>query len=373
MSEKGNAIFTIAFLASVIVIFTIADLFHGTKLFSESENRLLAQKPKWSAQALFQGEYTSDYEKYVTDQFVGRDKWIYLKTKTDLLLQRKTINGIYLGEDGYLIEQHLPEAYPAQLEDEKLALLAPLVTEWNATVMLVPTADNILKEKLPAYAPYYDETALLERVAQLAGEERYVDVYAALRRHAGEEIYYRTDHHWTSLGAYYGYLAWAETAGVEPAAYDPDGMATASEEFLGTLHSKINIDWEPDCLRYFPETMEQTPHITYDYTETARSYYEESYLDTKNKYGFFLDDNHGLVEIETGYRNGKTLFVLKDSYANSVIPLLAPHYEKIYVVDLRYYNGRLFGLMEQCRPEQGMDVLILYNCIHFLEDFRYFK
>ena len=86
-----------------------------------------------------------------------------------------------------------------------------------------------------------------------------------------------------------------------------------------------------------------------------------------------MDDNHAFVEIETGYHNGKVLFVLKDSYANCFVPLLLPHYEKIYVMDLRYFNGRLYGFMEKYEPEEGMDVLVLYNCIHFLEGFSYMQ
>lgn len=113
--------------------------------------------------------------------------------------------------------------------------------------------------------------------------------------------------------------------------------------------------------------------VTYDLKDTKDSCYEESYLETRNKYGFFLDDNHALIEIETDYRNGKTLFVIKDSYANCFVPLLIPYYEKIYVMDLRYFNGRLFGFMERYEPEEGMDVLVLYNCIHFLEDFSYLE
>lgn len=372
MKEKTNAIFNIFFLSSIILIFTVMDFVRADRLFSATENRLLAQKPKFSIQELFFGSYTSDYEKYVTDQFVSRDKWIYIKTQTDRLLGKKTVNGVYLGAGKYLIEQHLPQNYTAELESQKLALLEELVNEWDAVVMLVPTADNILTDKLPSYVPYYDESALLDRVAEMVGENRYVDVYSVLKEHSGEDIYYRTDHHWTSRGAYYGYLAWAKTMGVEPWTYDIENMATASENFLGTLHSKINLDWPGDRLQYFPETLQRQPAITYDLTVKADSYYESSHLDTKNQYAFFLDDNHALVEIDTGYQNGRTLFVVKDSYANSFIPLLAPHYEKIYVLDPRYFNGRLFSFMRQCEPEAGMDVLVLYNCIHFLEDFIYY-
>ncbi len=385
MNEKRNAAFTIALIASILLVFTAADLIQGDRLFSEAENRVLASRPKFSVEALLQGSYTKNYETYATDQFVSRDKWIAIKTYTDISLCKEEINGVYLGKDGYLIEQHLPEDYPDELVEEKLALLKKLVERWDAQVMLVPTADNILRDKMPAYAPYYDQTVLLGRVEEEIGEENYIDVFASLKEHTQEQIYYRTDHHWTSLGAYYGYLAWAgaqkdqtsqdkETGQSEEAGrYGAEGLATAAEGFLGTLHSKVNIKTGTDTIQYFPETLDRPLKVTYDLKEIKDSCYAESYLDTKNKYGFFLDDNHAIVEINTDYHNGKTLFVIKDSYANCFVPLLIPYYERIYIMDLRYFNGRLFSFMEAREPEDGMDVLVLYNCIHFLEGFRYLQ
>lgn len=371
MNEKRNAIFTAGVIFSIILIFTVADFIVPDRLFSESENRILASKPEFSREALLQGTYTENYETYVTDQFVGRDKWISVKTCLDILLQKKDINGVYLAEDNCLIEQHKPEDYPEELEEEKLALLEKLVQRWDATVMLVPTADNILTDKLPEYAPYYDETDLLARVKDLVGEERYVDAYTALREHRNEEIYYRTDHHWTSLGAYYGYRAWLDTVRKVPLIRDAEGRETVAEDFLGTLHSRIRLPMEGDKIQYYVDTEYKPVTVTYDFKRATDSFYEEKYLDTKNKYGYFLDDNHAFVEIQTSYPNGRTLFVIKDSYANCMIPMLARHYEKVYVLDLRYFNGRLFDFMEKYEGERGMDVLVLYNCIHFLEDFKY--
>lgn len=371
MEEKKNALFTTAVIAAIIGIFTIADLCRGDRLYSETENRLLAARPAVSRENVFSGKYAEDYESYVTDQFVSRDKWIGIKTGLDILLQKKEINGVYLGADDYLIEQHLPEDYSEILEAKKTELLQELVAEWDAAVMLVPTADNILTDKMPANAPCYDQAAFLERVAAQVGDTHYVDVYGSLKAHAEEDIYYRTDHHWTSLGAYYGYLAWAEYRGETPYAYRTNAMTVVSEDFLGTLHSKTNLDREGDVIRYFRGTEKRPVTVTYDFERVTDTFYEKSYLDTKNQYGFFLDDNHAFIQIDTSYRNGKTLFVIKDSYANSMVPLLTPHYERIYVVDLRYYNGRLSALMKQMEPEGGMDVLVLYNCIHFLEDFTY--
>ncbi len=373
MGEKRNALITIALISAIIIILTAADFIYEDRMFSETENRVLASKPKFSAETLFKGSYTQDYETYVTDQFVSRDKWIRIKTYTDIFLQKREIGGVYLGADGYLLEQHLPEKYTTGQETKKIDLLEKLVQRWDATVMLVPTADNILTDKLPAYAPYYDETRLLGLVEERVGSEHWVDVYSILKEHAGEEIYYRTDHHWTSLGAYYGYLAWAEAQGETAEVYKIEDLETVTEDFLGTLHSKVNLDMKGDAIQYFPSTLSRPMTITYDFKRTTDTCYEKSHLDTKNKYAFFMDDNHAFVEIDTDYHNGKVLFVIKDSYANCFVPLLLPYYEKIYVLDLRYFNGRLFGFMEQYEPEGGMDVLVLYNCVHFLEDFLYWQ
>ncbi len=371
MNRKFNVILNVAVICVILLTFTIADLLHEDRLFSSMENRVLASKPEISKEGLLDGSFMQKYDTYVTDQFVGRDKWIRIKTVADICLQKNEINGVYLGKDGYLIEQHLEEDYPQELVEQKLALLEKLVERWDAKVMLVPTADNILTRKLPAYAEVYDERVLLEQAADSVGEEHMIDVYDILSAHQDEEIYYRTDHHWTSRGAGYGYQAWAASAGEIPVIDSVDSTETVSQNFLGTLHSKINLPVEPDTIERFPITGTLPVQITYDLQQESGSFYEESYLETKNQYGYFLDDNHAFIEIDTGCANGRTLFVIKDSYANCMIPLLAFHYEKIYVVDLRYMNSKLFPFMESYEPESGMDVLVLYNCIHFLEEFRY--
>lgn len=373
MDDKRNEILTISVICGIILAFAIANIFKEDRLFSENENRVLTQKPEFSMKELLAGDYTSEYESYVTDQFISRDTWIAIKTGMDLLLQKDEINGVYLGKDGYLIEQHLPQEYTTEMEEEKLALLEELVERWNADVMLVPTADNVITDKLPAYAPVYDQKQFLDKVRERIGEEHFVDTYTMLREHAQEDIYYRTDHHWTTRGAYYGYLAWVEACNKMPHNYNIDALKYVTGEFKGTLHSKTNLDVQAEKIGVFHNTFIEGMKVTYDFTKTADSLYEESHLDTKNKYGYFLDDNHAFVEIQTGAPNAGTLFIIKDSYANSMIPMLSSHYSTIYVLDLRYFNSRLFSFMEAYEPEEGMEVLVLYNCIHFLEDFKYYK
>lgn len=372
MSEKKNALFTIGILAGIILIFTIADLFNKDRVYSDMEMRLLAGKPEFDRENVLFGDFTGEYEDYITDQFPGRDKLVGVKTRADILLGKKEVGGVYIGEDGYLIEQHLPEEYTAELEDEKLVLLEKLVEKWDAEVMLIPTADNIISDKMPAYADFYDEASFLEKVKAYVGEENYIDVYSILKEHSDEDIYYKTDHHWTTLGAYYGYQAWTEGTSSFKFPYDPEKMTTVSDDFQGTLHSRVPVVSTMDEIKILPATTFREVSVTYDLDKTTASLYEDSYLNGKNQYGYFLDDNHAFIKIDTDYHNGRTLFVIKDSYANSFIPLLQPHYETIYVVDLRYYNGLLFKLMDNCEPRGGMDVLVLYNCIQLLEDFKYY-
>lgn len=372
-NEKLHAGMTVALLALVLLVLAVADLVTADRLFSETENRILAQKPEWSLESLLDGSYEEAYESYATDQFVSRDNWVMLKTRMDILQQKKLIKGIYLAQDGYLIEQHLPEEYDQALVDKRLDQLQKLAEQYPQTmVMLVPTADNILADKLPVYATAYDQSQLLDQVRERLGAEKLIDVFPVLTAHKEEQIYYRSDHHWTTLGAYYGYQQWTQAMELAPRSYDPQDLVAVSDSFLGTLHSRINLPMETDTIQIFPRTARRSVRIVYDYSKETDSYYEPSYLEGKNQYGYFLDDNHAFIEIDTAYAaKGRELFVIKDSYANTLIPILAPHYEKIYVVDLRYYNGSLFSLMDQYVVSNRVDVLVVYNCIHFLEDFSY--
>lgn len=372
MDKKRNALLTIGIIWAIILVFTIADLVNEERGYSDLEQRFLAVRPVFSQNALIDGQYASAYEEYAADQFVSRDRWIRIHTGLDIAQQKSEINGVYLAKDGYLMEQHGSSEYPEALVNGRVASLKKLVKKWDALVMLVPSADAVLTDKLPAYADSYDQNSLLEKVRSSVGAEQFVDVYSALKEHADEEIYYRTDPRWTSLGAYYGFRAWAGAAGKFPYRYSVDKMETVSEDFEGELRSRIDIKGKQDTIRFFPETILRPVVITYEDGTVTDRLYRESYLDTKEQYGFFPGGEHAVLEIDTGYKDSGTLFLIKDSFGDCLIPLLTTRYEKIYVVDLRYFEGKLYDLMEQCEPETRMDVLLVYNCIEFLEEFKYY-
>ncbi len=375
MSRKTNSILNIVLIAGIIIALMIFSFIKKDRLFSEQENRLLTQKPKLTLSTLFSGEFSKSYEDYVTDQFVGRDEFLTGKTYGDILLGKKDIKGVYLGKGGYLLEKHLPDSITAEEEEKRIVLLEKLAAyckdrEGKGTfrVMLVPTADNILSDKLPAYAPVYDQSVFLKQVKERIPVGTYVDAEGVMKVHKEEYIYYRTDHHWTTLGAYYAYVDWAEGMGFVPYAQEDFTIRQVTDSFLGTLHSKLNIRVKEDEIRVYEPKKDMEYQVYYDLSETAvDSLYEEKYLEGKNKYGMFLDDNHGIIEIDTNVKNGKTLLVIKDSYANCFIPFASMHYEKLFIVDLRYYNRKLYDMIEK-----DMDVLVLYNVYHFIEEFQYY-
>ena len=402
--KKYSAVITLVLLGGILLTLSVLDFCKRDRLYSAYENRLLAQKPEFGLTGLLSGDYTEAYEEYITDQFVFRDNWIFLKTGTDVLLGKKEINGVYLAKDGTMIEQHLPEEIDEETVEKRLELLQRLAvwqaerqeeaedradgqnaaddvadhTAGNLYVMLVPTADNIRTEQLPNYAGYYVQEPFIAKAASIIGENGVIDVRETLLAHKEEYIYYGTDHHWTTRGAYYGYLAWALAAGVEPVSYD---VRTVSHDFLGTLHSMTHWPVTPDTIEaYMPggaEEEEAVFRVYYDFAEDPKdSIYEPAHLDTKNQYAYFLDDNHPFMQIERTNppqeAQGKSLFILKDSYANCMIPFLTEHYETIYVMDLRYYYGKLLPLLDEYGAEGEMDLLICYNVIHFIEEFQYY-
>lgn len=381
MYKKANAIITLLLLTGIVFGLSLADVLAPDRLFSEYENRLLASKPEFSVKVLMDGTYMEEYETYITDQFVVRNTWISIKTGTDVLMAKKEINGVYLAKDDTLIEKHILEDIKDETVEKRLELLKGLVDWQNERgggllrIMLIPTCDNIQAYKLPDYAPYYLQENFLMRVRKEIGDEYVINVETVLNAHNKEYLYYGTDHHWTTLGAYYGYTAWAENMKMTKVSYNSE---VVSSDFYGTLHSKTNLRVEPDYIeRYVPPTPENL-QVFYDFEDKAtHTLYEDHYLSTKNKYGYFLDDNHPFIRIETGSMapesEGKSLFVIKDSYANCFIPFLTTHYETIYVLDLRYYRAGLFSLLEEYNLQGDMDVLVLYNVIHFIDEFQYYK
>ncbi len=342
--------------------------------FSENENRNLQTFPELSLQTVFSGQFMKQYDSYTADQFLFRDQWVSLATRELLAIGKRDNQKTYFGKDGYLFAVDTIDQ--RQLEKNQLFLQEFLQKakrknpDLHATVMIVPTASAVLSEKLPYGAPVPQEIPLIASIgSSVEGLATFCDPTQTLLAHADENIYYRTDHHWTSLGAYYAYTAWAGSQGVSAHDLTDYHVNTVSDSFLGTTYSKANLtSIKPEEIQTFER--KDVPKATMQ-VHTGKevkffdSLYDESYLSKKDKYSCFLSSNNPLVTIETGIKNGKTLLVVKDSFANSFVPFLTGEYERIFVVDPRYQRN---GILSMIGQESVTDVLVLYNLVNFCND-----
>lgn len=363
---------------------------HG---YSASERRMLEQKPEFLIENVLDASYMADFETYLTDQFPMRDKWITLKTYTGLLLGQRENGGVYIAKDNSLIELHresdLTDGQMEQNTEYLMTFMLNMAETYGAEhvrVMLVPTADCIWADKLPDNLQLLNQTAYLETLRQALEAERtgggqiLVDTVSVMEAHADEAVYYRTDHHWTALGAYYGYAAYVESLTDETIAVRDKSdyeFITITETFSGTTAAKCGMYHITDHIELVYPVVGEEYYVNHDDGAlVSDSLYENEMAHSDDPYAVYLGGNDAIVTIETitdemGYVNQKErkLLIIRDSYANCFIPYLTSDYAKITLVDPRYYNGSISALME----DGYTDVLVLYNLPNFVGDRLVYK
>ena len=362
--------------AILVLILSLVNLFSGTKKISETENRELAQKPELTAEAVGNGSYAQQYQEYFNDQFVFRDSWIKLKTGFDRLLGKVEENGVYIGKSGYLIEKFdRPQQSVVNQTLKAMEKFQKSYKDIHHYVMIVPTASEILKDKLPALALTADQGSYIDQAYQtLTGAGlTTVDVESTFRKNTEQQLYYKTDHHWTTSAAYLAFQKFAELAELDTSALTYEKIPV-TDQFQGTLSAKsgCRTGMKEKIDVFLPKknentTQEQVSSIV-EYTDEQKktgSFYNTDKLDQKNAYEVFFGGNHGLLKIKTPTTENKRLLVFKDSYANCFLPFLAPYYREIVVVDPRYYYGDIQELMD---TEEINEVLYLYSADTFFAD-----
>lgn len=362
-SNNNYGLITVVFVAICLIAFPIALMLLPKKDFSDNENRNLAKLPEISVKSITSGEFMDEINEYVTDHFPMRDFWISLKTSSEEALGKSMINGVYLAEDGYLIGD-----YPAPTETAKIKeifkkfntnLLAKN-ENLNVKLMLVPTSITINKDLMPVGALNANQLDTIKEITDYA-EIDTVDVYDTLMTHKDEQLFYKTDHHWTTLGAYYAYAEYCKEAEFTPVSLSDLDSEVATEDFHGTYSSKVNrLNEKGDAIVIYTNPSDK---LTVNYTDTKEitdSLYNLEYADKKDKYSLFLDNLHTSIEITNdNAESDRVLMLVKDSYANSLVPFLVRHYKKIYVFDTRYYKYGPSSFIDE--HGEITDVLILYN------------
>ncbi len=364
--RRGDVVLTGLFVA---LIFAFAVLFWilPDKAMSQRENRTLAQMPDLTLESLMDGSFSADIAEYMADQFPGRDLFITLKAGMEGVLGKGGNNGVLWGKDGTLIprEDH-PDTESLRENLSHLGRFSAYLAGEDIPMAVAVTgrSADVLTHALPPYYGTAYSDALLKTVADEASAAglSYVDLATPERERAtaGEYVYYRTDHHWTSLGAFYGYEVLAEVLGVTPAPLSAFERQVVADDFYGTAWSTAGAFWiAPDTVEFFRYDGDTAYTVTVHDAgaeKTLAGLYDEAHLSKKDKYSAFLGGNYAKLTV-TGEGERDTLLLLKDSFANAAVPFLARHFDLV-IVDLRYYKSSVVPLLD----EYGIDaVLALYN------------
>ncbi len=352
----------VCLLCISILLLSLCLLVSPKKDFSENENRYLAKFPSFSAKALLDGEYTDSLGDWLADHFPQRDFFVGLKSGTEIAGGRREINHVYIAKDDYFIESYANPQNTERITDTLIRFYDKIdKTRVDVNLMLVPTAVTIYSDKLPDHAPASNQQETASAIYNESGIPAIDCTDWLLSGASKGQLYYRTDHHWTTLGAYYGYLAYCDTKGLTPVSLESLTAQTVTDEFAGTLYSKVN-DYShiKDNITIYTNP-EDDLTVTYaDTGEVTDSLYNLDYLKEKDKYSLFLNNIHPLIEIENkAAASQDTLMLVKDSYANSMVPFLVHHYRKIYVFDTRYYRDGPSSFLSD--HNDITDVLLLYN------------
>lgn len=367
MKQKALIIVFIMYLS----FFLFGSILKADEQFSEMENRYLAKKPAFTIKNLIEGKFTKGIEDYCSDHLIMKDNFVKIKNESEEILHKIRYNGVYITKDGRYIQEFLENT--KRIEDNITFInnFAEMFGE-QVTIqfLLAPTAAGVYQEALPKAALFDDQAETAERVAQLLNKRiEFINPFPALAENKTEAIYFKTDHHWTMQGAFLAYQE-LDKANQKKSLKDYN-VKKAEELFLGSLYSKAPKYFiQGDEFIYYEK--EQNKFSGFYETDAKRedSIFDYDKLNVKDKYTFFLGGNHALIKIVNEAENTAQdkILVIKDSYANSLIPFLAEDYEEVHLIDLRYYHN---SVKEYMMGEKIKKILFVHN-IDFLNSDKNF-
>ena len=389
--------------ALLIFGFMLMDFILPDRLYSEFENTKLQQKPEFTIAGFFDSTYSTKYETYVNEQFPARDQWITLKAITEIGLGKLENNNIIYGKDDYLFEklQIIPE--PNASAGSNVANMKQIERNWRfmneffqmydlpVTFALAPNSYAVMTDKLPYGTELPNQETMIPEIYNSFTEDddlTFINFLPSLKEHQDEYVYYRTDHHWTTLGAYYAYVEYCNEKGLKPMELDGKINAYTVWDFYGTYYNKCKKPGQyPDQIHWFDipvESFQFTGDVTdenmlkqAEVTEwngipmlSVDGMYQQEQFETRDKYAAFTWGNNGLTQIVTGHNNDPQdeptrLLLIKDSYANSMVPYLTYNYDEIWIIDLRSTPMHLSQILKE---NEFDDIFVMYNFSTFLTD-----
>ena len=361
---------TVALFAAILVILpvmTFVTLPSEPAPFSENENRTLAVFPEVSFKSFKDEKLMTGIEKWFADRFYGREQWIKLRNGTERIIGKVDINGVFTANDRMM---QIWTGYDKEFITKNLNAMNRFSEKFEGKQMcflLAPTSQEVYSDLFPASAPIGSQSELLEFCRTGLDTIQTINVMPTMKLHADDYIYYRTDHHWTTFGAYLAYYDAAKAMGLKPSELNDFDIEHASGSFRGTLYSKtLDDSVTPDIMDYYHFRTDRGIKLTINNGKEIKTYdslYFREYLDVKDKYSSFLGPNSPYMSIETG-AEGPTLLIFKDSYAHALIPFLTAHFSRIDVLDLRLINE---GYSAYVDVNDYDSVMFIFNAITFSE------
>lgn len=356
--------YTTFFVFSILVIlFTVIDIINSPNEFSELENRKLSQMPILSLKSYIDTSFSSDYEKYINDQFFLRDNWIDLKSRIEYLLGKRENNDIIFGKENYLFKKFT--TFNDEMLENNLNSIITFTNNYNKEVdfFIIPNSYAIYDELTPRYLPLVDQLSLINSINSYLSSKsndhiNTINVAEELLKNKDDYIYYKTDHHWTSYGAYLAYLKYMDYLGLEIVDINNLEKITINN-FLGTYYNRSKyFKADSDFITYYNIL---DLYIEIDGKEQL-SLMDLDKFKGSDKYSAFLWGNNGLTKVIneniSEERKGSSILIFKDSYANSFIQFLSYNYEIIDIIDLRYFKESIRNFM---KDKDYNKILIMYS------------
>lgn len=333
--------------------------------FSENENRYLAVFPEFSFSKLLSGEFILEFDLYINDHFPFRDFFLKLNSSFNVMMGQKKINSTFIGDDDYLFLEYNNNFDSIKNLNSVINSFVLKNLDVDTSLILVPSSGFINSDKMPMFTNSNLESEHIDYISSNTLSS-FIDVFENLKiDNDNTDVYYKLDHHYNYFGAYSVYKSFMSS---KSTAYYSDLPANlVSSLFYGTLTSKTNLfNYDPDLIYAYDYNQDVSVNFVAS-NLVSSSLYDESYLDVKDKYSYYLGGNHALVVIETSNTLGDEIVIVKDSYANSFIPFLINHYSKIHVIDLRFYN---MPVSEYLSSNNIDELLLFYSSSGFNNESR---
>ena len=367
-----NKIFFAMFM-TVWTLMIILNFVWPKQNFSEEENRMLAKIPRFTVTGFVNGNYLNGVNDYINDHFAFRNIYLKLNSWWELsIMGKKENNGVYIGKDDYLFEKFdfkKEEQENINKNINAISHFAKKMEENNISTyfILIPNSIYINANKLPNHIEVVNQKNIIDNIYKNTGNTININVTDALEnKNKITPLYFKTDHHMNSDGAYIVYSEFCKSAHIQPIPLQDFTRVTIANDFLGTFDSKAQV-WNqvPDELFvYKNEINTNIKEAIYDNAVTD-SIFNEEYLIGKDKYSYFLNGNNSRVRIKTNVENKRKLLVIKDSYAHIMVQFLCQNYSEVHFLDPRYTN---FDYEAYVKENGITDLLFLYNVANFTTD-----